>query len=199
MMEKRAKTEYPTHELLCSRWSPRAFTKQIPSKDQLLSLFEAARWAPSCYNDQPWFFIIATKENIKEFEVMLSCLVEQNQVWAQHVPVLVIGIARTVFALNGKINHYAFHDLGMAIQNMALQATAMGLAVHPMAGFSKSCIRKTYNIPEEYDPMTAIAIGYPGTPDELPELLKQEELEPRERKRVREFVFTRAWGKKFTD
>jgi hypothetical protein len=137
--------------------------------------------------------------NVTNLENIRKCLVEQNQVWAQHVPVLVIGIARTVFALNGKINHYAFHDLGMAIQNMALQATAMGLAVHPMAGFSKSCIRKTYNIPEEYDPMTAIAIGYPGTPDELPELLKQEELEPRERKRVREFVFTRAWGKKFTD
>ena len=131
---------------------------------------------------------------------MLSCLVEQNQVWAQHVPVLVIGIARTVFALNGKNKPLCLpRSWDGHTEHGSLQATAMGLAVHPMAGFSKSCIRKTYNIPEEYDPMTAIAIGYPGTPDELPELLKQEELEPRERKRVREFVFTRAWGKKFTD
>lgn len=196
-MEKSADSAYPIHELIRNRWSPRSFTDMMPSQSQLLSLFEAARWAPSCYNDQPWFFIVATKENPKEYEKMLSCLVEQNRIWARQAPVLVISVARITFSLNGKPNAHAFHDLGMSIQNIALQATGMGLAIHPMAGFSKKCTRETYNIPEGYDPVTALAIGFPGDPNTLPAALKEKEMEPRQRKSLKDFIFACTWGENF--
>ena len=136
-MKKSASANYPIHDLIRERWSPRSFTEEIPSKDKILSLFEAARWAPSCYNDQPWFFLVAIKNNHESFRKMLSCLAEQNSIWAQKAPILIIALARTTFSLNGKTNRHAYHDVGMAIQNIALQATALGLAAHPMAGFSR--------------------------------------------------------------
>ncbi|WP_024822979.1 MULTISPECIES: nitroreductase family protein [Aminobacterium] len=194
-MKKSASANYPIHDLIRERWSPRSFTEEIPSKDKILSLFEAARWAPSCYNDQPWFFLVAIKNNHESFRKMLSCLAEQNSIWAQKAPILIIALARTTFSLNGKTNRHAYHDVGMAIQNIALQATALGLAAHPMAGFSSSRVKELYNVPADFDPITAIAVGFPGSPDALPEELRQKELETRYRKSLQDFVFVDEWGK----
>src|ERR1700722_9116174 len=131
-MEKPAETKYPIHDLLAHRWSPRAFADRAIEPGALGSLLEAARWAPSCFNEQPWVFLVATKEAPEEFEKMLGCLVEFNQSWVKAAQVLMISVARLHFARNNKPNRHAFHDVGLAAENLVIQATAMGLAVHQM-------------------------------------------------------------------
>ena len=193
-MEKPAETQFPIHDLLRQRWSPRAFSEQHVEPDALRSLLEAARWAPSSYNEQPWAFIIATKQDQAEYARLLSCLVEGNIQWAQRAPVLMVSVARRSFEENGKSNRHAFHDIGLAVANLVVQATALGLAVHQMAGIFPDKVRELYNIPEDYEPVAGIALGYPGDPDTLPERLRQRELAPRSRKPIREFVFAGRWG-----
>src|SRR5262249_24197399 len=129
---KEATPDHPIHEILARRWSPYAFADRPVSKADLLSLFEAARWAPSSYNEQPWSYIVATRDEPAEFERVLSCLVEGNQAWAKAAPVLAIGCTKLVFALNGKPNAAAVHDLGVAAGNLCAEATARGLYVHQM-------------------------------------------------------------------
>ena len=193
-MEKPAQTQYPIEEILRRRWSPRAFSDRMVEREKLLSLFEAARWAASCFNEQPWSFIVATKQDPEEYAQLLSCLVELNQQWAQHAPVLMISVARLNFAKNGKPNRYAFHDVGLAVENLTVQATALGLFVHQMAGFSPERVRELYEVPPEFDPVAAIAIGYPGEPGVLDESFREKELAPRQRNPIDSFVFQRAWG-----
>jgi nitroreductase len=193
-MEKPAETQYPIHELLKRRWSPRAFSNRIVEPDTLRSLLEAARWAPSSYNEQPWSFIVATKDDPVEFGRLLSCLVEGNIQWAQHAPVLMVSVARLSFEEDGKPNRHAFHDVGQAAANLTVQATALGLFVHQMAGILPDKVRALYGVPEQYEPVAAIALGYPGDPQSLPERLRNRELAPRERKPLTEFVFTGRWG-----
>jgi nitroreductase len=193
-MEKPAETQYPIHELLKRRWSPRAFSNRIVEPDTLRSLLEAARWAPSSYNEQPWSFIVATKQDPAEFARLLSCLVEGNIQWAQHAPVLMVSVARLSFEEDGKPNRHAFHDVGQAAANLTVQATALGLFVHQMAGILPDKVRALYGVPEQYEPVAAIALGYPGDPQSLPERLRNRELAPRERKPLTEFVFTGRWG-----
>jgi nitroreductase len=192
-MEKKARTNYPINDLLVRRWSPRAFSSRIPGKEIVLSFFEAARWAPSCFNEQPWTFIYATKEDPEEFQTMLDCLVPGNVRWASEAPVLVIAVAAEKFA-SGRDNLWAWHDVGMAVENLILEATSKGLFAHPMAGFDGDKIKETYDIPEDYTPVTAIAIGYPGEASSLPEDLQEAEVAQRERKAVYEFTFRRTWG-----
>ena len=134
-MPKVAETRYPIHELLRERWSPRAFADRMVEPEKLRSLLEAARWAPSSSNEQPWSFIVATKEHAGEYERLLSCLVEGNVRWAQHAPVLMLSVATLVFERNQKPNRHAFHDVGLAVENLIIQGTALGLFVHQMAGF----------------------------------------------------------------
>jgi nitroreductase len=194
-VEKPAKTQYPIHDLLRRRWSPRAFSNRMVEPDTLRSLLEAARWAPSSYNEQPWSFIVATKDDPVEFGRLLSCLVDGNIQWAQHAPVLMVSVARLTFEEDGKPNRHAFHDVGQAVANLIVQATVLGLVVHQMAGIHPEKIRELYRLPEGYEPVAGIALGYPGDPEALPERLRQRELAPRERKPVTEFVFIGHWGR----
>src|SRR2546429_5671761 len=194
-MEKLAEIQYPIHDLLRRRWSPRAFSSRPVEPDKLRSLWEAARWAPSSNNEQPWSFIVATKDDPAEFARLLSCLVEGHIQWAQHARVLMVSVARLSFEDDGKPNRHAFHDVGLAVANLIVQATALGLVVHQMAGILPDKIRKLYGIPEGYEAGARIALGYPGDPQSLPEGLRQRELAPRERKPLTEFVFSRRWGK----
>jgi nitroreductase len=193
-MPKHAPTDYPIHELIAKRWSPYSFDDRTVSDADLRSLFEAARWAPSSYNEQPWNYIVATKQMPEEFAQLLSCLVDGNQVWAGYAPVLALGIARLRFARNDKPNRAAIHDLGLAAENLVMEATARGLVVHQMIGILPDRAREIYEIPEGYEPMTGFAIGYLGDPGRLPERLKDRDLAPRTRKPLREFVFSGKWG-----
>ena len=193
-MSRQASTDHPVHELIAKRWSPYSFDdRPVPVAD-LQSLFEAARWAPSSYNEQPWNYIVATKEKPEEFSQLLSCLVEGNQVWARNAPVLVLGIARLNFARNDKPNRAAIHDLGLAAGNLVIEATARGLSVHQMIGILPDRAREIYEIPQGYEPMTGMAIGYLGDPSRLPGNLKERDLTRRSRKTLREFVFSGKWG-----
>lgn len=136
MTAKPAETQYPIHELIRDRWSPRAFSDRPVEKETLLSLLEAARWAASASNRQPWSFIVATKDNPTEYERLLGILVENNQRWAKDAPVLILAVAKVIND-DGKENRYAFHDVGLALGNLSLQATALGLSVHQAAGFDR--------------------------------------------------------------
>jgi nitroreductase len=131
MSKKSAFTDHPIHELVAERWSPYAFDDRCVAVADLCSLFEAARWSASSYNEQPWSYIVATKENPDQFQQLLSCLVEGNQLWAKDAPVLALGIASHKFARNGEDNRSAIHDLGLATGNLVTEATARGLCVHP--------------------------------------------------------------------
>jgi nitroreductase len=193
-MEKPADAQYPIHDLIKRRWSPRAFSDRRVEPDTLLSLLEAARWAPSSNNEQPWSFIVATKDDPAEHARLLSCLVDGNILWAQRAPVLMVSVARMSFEDDGKPNRHAFYDVGQAVAGLSIQATALGLAVHQMAGFHPDKVRALYGVPEPFEPVAAIALGYPGDPEGLPERLKQRELAPRERKPLPEFVFSELWG-----
>jgi len=193
-MQKLAETRYPIHELLRERWSPRAFADRMVEPEKLRSLLEAARWAPSSFNEQPWSFIVATKEHPGEYERLLSCLVEGNIRWAQHAPVLMLSVARLAFERNQKPNRHAFHDVGLAVENLVIQGMALGLFVHQMAGFHADRARDVYGIPEGHEPVAAMAIGYLDDPGRLPDDLREREVAPRFRKPLESFVFSGQWG-----
>jgi nitroreductase len=193
-MEKPAPTEHPIEELIRRRWSPRAFSDRPVEPEKLRSLFEAARWAPSSFNEQPWSFIVATKDKPEEYAQLLSCLVEKNQQWAQLAPVLMVSVAKLNFEKNGKPNRHAFHDVGLAMGTMLVEATALGLFVHQMAGFSVDKAREGFAVPEGFEPVAAVAIGYAADPEVLPEAFREQEVGPRRRKPISEFVFAGKWG-----
>jgi nitroreductase len=194
-MQKPADTAHPIHELLARRWSPRAFSDQRVEPAMLRTLWEAARWAPSSSNLQPWSFLVATKDDSKEFARMLACLVEPNQVWAKDAPVLMIAVAAKLDKDNDP-NGHARYDVGQAVLSLSIQAADVELFVHQMAGILQDTIRETYRIPDTHEPVTALALGYAGTPDQLSEKLRQRELAPRVRKPIAEFVFAGQWGRK---
>jgi nitroreductase len=191
---KRASTDHPINELLAERWSPYGFKDQPVALADICSLFEAARWAPSSYNEQPWSFFLATKEEPEEFERLLSCLVEANQAWAKAAPVLALTVVSLRFSRNQKENRAAVHDLGLAAENLVVEATARGLCVHQMIGILPDKARELYKIPADCEAWTAIAIGYKADPSSLPEALKERDLAPRRRKPLSEFVFAGKWG-----
>jgi nitroreductase len=194
MPDKRAKPDHPIHELLAARWSPYAFADRPVAEADLRSLFEAARWAASSYNEQPWSYIVATRDDREQYERVLSCLVEGNQGWAKNVPVLALGVVTHKFKMNGKDNKAAVHDLGLAAGNLTVEATARGLVVHQMIGILPDKARETFQIPEGSEAWTGLAIGYAGDPQTLPEKLKERDLAPRQRKPLAEFVFGKKWG-----
>ncbi|EAM48970.1 nitroreductase family protein [Crocosphaera watsonii WH 8501] len=196
-MEKPADNQYPIHELIKQRWSPLAFNIRPVEPEKIASLLEAARWAASCFNEQPWFFIVATQDNAQEYEKLFSCLVEANQTWAKDAPLLMLSVAKLSFTRNNKPNRHALHDVGFAVGNLTLQAQALGLFVHQMGGFDADKARTLYSIPEDYEPVAAIAIGYPGNLSQLDEDLQQRELSPRSRKPLTEFVFRGNWNQSY--
>lgn len=192
-MEKPADTHYLIHDLLRRRWSPRAFSSRPVEPEKLRSLWEAARWAPSSFNEQPWSFLVATQEHPTDYERFLSCLTESNRKWARRAPVLMLSVAKLAFEEDGKLNRHAFHDVGLAVENLVIQATALDLFVHQMAGFDVERARQEFKIPEGYEPVAAMALGYPGDPSALPDYLRERELRPRSRKPITEFVFSGVW------
>lgn len=192
-MKNPAPVESPVHELVQHRWSPRAFSNKPVPPAILKSLFEAARWAPSSSNSQPWAYIVATKDDKENFDKILSTMVDFNQGWAKHAPVLAISVAQ-IKNKEGKPNTHAFHDVGSASAQLSFQAVADGLHVHQMAGFSADKAREVFHIPNDWQAVATIAIGYPGDPNALPDKLKERELAPRVRKNLADFVMTGDWG-----
>jgi nitroreductase len=191
---KLGKPDHPVHEFITKRWSPYGYSDRAVSVDDLRSIFEAARWAASSYNEQPWSYMVATKDNADEFARLLTCLVEQNQAWAKAAPVLAIGCTSLNFKKNGKPNAAAVHDLGLAAGNICFEATARGLYVHQMIGILPDKVRELYNVPDGVQPLTGLAIGYAADPSTLSEKLKERDIAPRTRKPLAEFVFSGKWG-----
>jgi nitroreductase len=195
-MSKRAKPDHPVHDLVAERWSPYVFSDQPVSGDDLCALFEAARWAPSSYNEQPWSYVVATKAEPEEYARLLSCLNEPNQAWARAAPVLALGIVSLRFQRDDKPNKAAVHDLGLAAGNLLLEATARGLHVHQMIGILPDRARELYAIPEGSEAYTGIAIGYAGDPASAADArFRERDLAPRTRKPLSEFVFRGRFGK----
>jgi len=193
-MHKPAPSDFPVHQLIIDRWSPRAFSERPVPPDVLRSLFEAARWAPSSSNEQPWAYIVGTREDHENFAKMLSVLIEFNAAWAKNAPVLALAVAELNFAKNNAPNRNAQYDTGAATALLSVEATARGLAVHQMAGFDPAKAREVFAIPAGWEAIAAIAIGYPGDPNSLPQALKDRELAPRTRKPLSEFVMAGHWG-----
>ena len=195
-MDRLINPDHPIHDLLRRRWSPRAFDPHRPVEPRKLrSCLEAARWTASSFNEQPWAFIVGTHDRPDEYAKVLSCLVERNQSWAKHAPVLMIGVASLALARNRSRNRHAFYDLGQAVASLTVEATAQGLHLHQMAGFSHDKARETFSIPEAAEAVVAIALGYAGDPNSLPEDLRQRELTPSTRKPITDFVFEGKWGR----
>lgn len=182
----------PLLDAISSRRSPRAWQPREPSDAVLAALFEAARWAPSCFNDQPWTYLVTCRSDGEPFEHALAGLTPGNQSWAAAAPVLAFSLVREHFAHNGKPNRHAWHDVGAASALLSIQAASLGLMVHQMAGIEGEVVRERFSIPGELDIVAALAIGYPGDPDQLDEALRARELAPRTRKPLAEVFVRRA-------
>jgi nitroreductase len=190
-------TDYAVSDVIRNRWSPYRFEPREVEDGKLLQCLEAARWAASSFNDQPWFWIIARRQDTAAFERMIGCLMEPNRGWASNAGALLLTVTRSSFAYNGKPNRVALHDLGQAAAHLSLQATELGLQVHQMAGVNLSLVRQEYGIPEGHEPQTGIAIGYPDRADPADDLareLHQRESAARQRKPLAEQVFGDKWG-----
>ncbi|MCX9191169.1 oxidoreductase [Carbonactinospora thermoautotrophica] len=192
-MDHTAPTRTPLHPLLAARWSPYTYD---PTRDlqphQLRALLEAAVWAPSKANSQPWRFLVGRRGDAT-FKAIFDALAPENQVWAGNAAALVVGVAQTVSEA-GHPNSHAAYDLGQAMAQLTVQATAEGLFVHQMARFDPDRVRAAFNIPAGFDPYAVAAIGYLGHPAELPDDLRKWEQAPRVRRPLRETAFAGAWG-----
>jgi len=193
-MDKPAPVDYPVHELISSRWSPRAFDDRNVPALEICSLLEAARWAASCFNEQPWRFIVGTKAQGEPYEKILSTLIQFNRSWAKAAPVLMLGVANKNFEHNGKTNAHAIYDLGQAVSSMMIEATARGLVAHQMAGFDAKKAAEIFEVPKDHKVIVAIAIGYPGEVSTLSDKLAEREQASRERKPLSEIVFGTRFG-----
>jgi len=181
------------HKLIKKRKSVVSFTAEVPSQEELELLFDAARWAPSSRNQQPWRFIYTTQNDPAEYKRFFDLLEPGNQAWAKTAPVLILSIAEVISEYKDRPNRFAFHDLGMAVGNLLTQATHMGLYVHQMGGYDVEGARNAFNIPERFEPGAMIALGYHGEIDHLPMELKRRELQKRIRKDFYAFVFKGIW------
>ena len=188
MNKPQAPVDHPIHPLIAARWSPRAFADQPIAPAIVSRLLEAARWAPSAFNEQPWRFVYAHKGG-KGYQALLNVINSFNQTWAASAPLLILGIARNEYTHNGTPNAHATYDLGAAVANLTLQALEEHIYVHQMAGFDPELARDTFGIPAVYTPVVAIAAGYLGTADHLPEKLKAREYAPQQRKKIDEFAY----------
>jgi len=195
---KLALPQYPVMDVIANRWSPYVFADRPVARDDLMSLFEAARWAASSYNEQPWRYIVGTRENPDSHARVLGCFVESNQAWAKHAPVLALGVISLQFERNGKPNAAAQHDLGLASASLTLEATTRGLSVHQMIGILPDHAKEIFDVPDGYQVLTGLAIGYAGDPQAL-ERFGARDQAARSRRPVAKFVFTDGWGRSFAD
>jgi nitroreductase len=180
-------------DLILQRWSPRTYSDKEVTGEELKRLFEAARWAASSSNEQPWRFLVGRRGD-ETYQKIFNALVEFNQTWARSAPVLMLAVAKMTFSQKGTPNRYGLHDTGAAMANLALQATADGLHTHSMAGFDNEQMRASFAIPSDYELGAVTAIGYFGDPESLPDHLRKMEVSPRQRKPLEEFVFS-DWEK----
>lgn len=189
---KQAPEELGIHEIIAKRWSPRAFADKELGKHDLRTIFNAAAWAASSYNEQPWRFIVGIRGDEKHGEAyknIFNSLGEFNQAWAKSAPILIASIAKKTFSHNGSPNPVAKHDVGAASATMCLQAIALGIHTHGMAGFDGETLRAFFGIPSDFEPVACWAMGYLGDPETLPEHYRQPELAPRARKEFDDYVF----------
>ena len=196
-MQKTAITQQPINALIAKRWSPRAFDASKPvSHQQIIALLEAARWAPSCFGDQPWRFIVWNKQtDEKAWQQAFDTLAPSNQTWVKNAPVLMLVCADTLFGHNQTANRWAQYDTGAAAENLCLQAADLGLAAHQMGGFNGDAAREAFKIPAQITPMAMLAVGYEGDANDLPDDLKTRELAERKRKPLGELFFEGTWDK----
>ena len=187
-------TNKKIHPDIAKRRSIVAFSEKDVSREDLEMLFEAARWAPSSRNAQPWSFIYANRNEQEAHERLFSLLNDSNQKWAGDAPVLAISLTQIISPYKNRPNYYAFHDLGMAMGNFLVQATSMDIFVHQMGGYDKDKAREILGIPDDYDPGAMIALGYRGNIKDLPEELWSKELSERHRKELHEFVYRGKFG-----
>lgn len=185
--------KYPLHPLLRTRRSSRSFSEQPVEPEKLASLFEAARWAASSYNEQPWRYIFATQNQPADFDRLLACLNEPNQVWAKQAYVLILSLAKRTLSLNGKPNKFFFHDTGAANAGLTFQAVAAGLHVHQMGGYNAEKARQELGIPDDFEPVSMMAVGYPGALEDLPEEVRKKEAAPRSRRPLGQLVTEGKW------
>ena len=200
MFSKNIETKVAIHELIASRWSGRAYdTERLLTREEIIALLEAARWAPSCYGDQPWRFIVFDKAtNEGNWAKALSCLMSGNQSWAKDAPVLLLACADSVLSKNGNPNRWGQYDTGAAAENLCLQAAALGLMVHQMGGFDADKTKSLFAIPEQYTPMAMMTVGYQLAEDAIPEEIKEREYSARERNPLEANFFEGYWGEPIT-
>lgn len=192
------KTAAPDHDVLDlfrERWSPRAFADQRVEPEKIRRMLEAARWTMSSYNEQPWRYVVASRHDDPEaYERLLDCLIDGNQAWAKNAPVLMMSFYKETFSGSERPNRCAPHDVGAASAALTFQATAMDLYVHQMAGIHKDLARETYDVPDDFEPMAGLAVGYLGDPQMLSDDKRTAEQSPRSRRSLDEFVFGEDWG-----
>lgn len=196
-MQKPAPVDHEIQTLLRNRYSPRAFDSKPLPTETLRSLFEAARWAPSSMNEQPWRFVLVRREVDPVHATLVAALSDNNQRWAKDAPVLIVAAAALTLEKNGNPNRHAFHDLGLASAQLLFEVYARGLVAHPMGGYDQAKVRACCEIPEGFETAAVWAVGHPGDPNQLPEDLRTRELAPRARKPQSSFVFEGAWGRAF--
>lgn len=195
-MQKPAQTQLPIDDTLANRWSGRAYdaSKKV-TQEQIIALLEAARWAPSCFGDQPWRFIVWDRnQDPLAWQKAFDCLVPGNQGWVVNAPVLLLATADSLFNHNGKENRWGQYDTGAAAENLCLQATSMGLMAHQMGGFDIDKTREAFAIPEQYSLMAMIAVGYQADVNTLSGDVMERETAPRTRRPLGELFFNGAWG-----
>jgi nitroreductase len=195
-MQNPATTQQPINEVLANRWSGRAYdATKIVSQQQMISLLEAARWAPSCFGDQPWRFVVWNKNtDATAWQRAFDCLVPGNQSWVKDASVLVLVCADTLFAHNQKPNRFAQYDTGAAAENLCLQAQALGLMAHQMGGYDAYAARAAFNIPEQYTLMAMVSVGYPADIANVTGDALTRETAPRTRKPLEELFFADTWN-----
>ncbi len=191
---KLAQTSAGVHALVRQRWSPRSFSSREVHPDDLKLMLDAARWAASCFNEQPWRFIVGANPRTATYKKLLECLVEANRQWAKAAPVLMLTLGKRTFTHNAKPNHYGLHDAGLALAGVMLQATSMGIFVHGMGGFEHEKARTAFAIPDDYEMGAAVAIGYLGDLSGLTGKTLDQELAPRTRKPLEEIAFEDSFG-----
>ncbi|MGB5211720.1 MAG: nitroreductase family protein [Gammaproteobacteria bacterium] len=197
--DRKADTAVAIHPLIAGRWSPRAIDPDKPvNREQITAVLEAGRWAPSCFGDEPWRFLVFDQATDSHgWDQAFECLAEGNQAWVKNAPLLIAAVAGSRFGFNSKPNRWAQYDTGAASENLCLQASALGLVAHQMGGFDGKRLAERFDIPEEYTPMAMIAIGHPGDPADLPEALREKEQAPRQRQPLDEIAFSGRWSESY--
>jgi len=197
MSQQQAQTAVPIHAPIAKRWSPRAFGSAPVSREDLTALLEAARWAPSCFGAEPWRFVLGVLGEGPGHAAIASALMPANRIWAEKAPVLMVTLARAGFEHNEKPNAWAKHDVGLAMGQLGVEASARGLVLHQMGGFDPGTAREALSIPAGFEPVAAVALGHPGEASDLPEELAEREAAERSRKALAEIAFEGRFGEPF--